>query len=394
MESAAKVSETKLQTIIRTLSKCAKDYGVIIAIAIYLIVLSTQLSTDTNELYSKKYLYALSIVIPVIIGFGYLMYISDIKLDPKEIGKLIAAVVVFVGAIYLFNEFKVSDSILTSLSFMSNIIILSIVIFAAIVFAKVFKDIAYSIDGPTGIIIRLLFFIPCAISDFFDYLMGQMSKSPFVVYALLLIEALLIILYFYLPKIIQMYSQKGGYKLLDKPELLKYEKRIISYSELMKAENIVTNSIAKIKNEYAFSMWFYVVKMPKNQSPYNTDATIFEFVNQHPKILYNGNENLCKIQFSPTLADKVSFKITTQKWVHCVVNYSVNSVDVFINGELVKTASRTNNDVTEISDYIVTGQESGLQGGICNIMHYNQSLLKMEVDALYENNKESDPPTN
>jgi hypothetical protein len=139
-------------------------------------------------------------------------------------------------------------------------------------------------------------------------------------------------------------------------------------------------------------MWFYIVRLPQNQAPYNTDATIFEFVNQHPKITYNGKDNLCKVQFSPVPADNRTFKITMQKWVHCVVSYSVNNVDIFINGELVATAPRTINDQTAISDYVVVGQDAGLHGGICNVIHYNRSLLKLEIDQLYSINKDVDPP--
>ena len=375
-----------------TTFKILKDYGIIIAVAIYLIVLSSFITKDMNELYSKKYLYTISILFPVLIGFGYLTYSYGVISDPKELGRFAAITILLFLAIYFYNYLKISDTVATSLSFMSNIVMASIVIFAVIILAKVFKDIAYSVEGMPGIVMRLLFFIPCLLADFFDFLMGQMAASPFVVYVLIVMEILLILAYFYLPEIMKAYAIKDGHTIINKPELIKNEKRLISYSELMAAEKIPTSSEAKIKNEYAFSMWFYIVRLPENQVPYNTDATIFEFVNQHPKISYNGKTNLCKVQFSPAPADNRTFKIAMQKWVHCVVSYSVNNVDIFINGELMATAPRTTNDQTEISDYIVVGQDSGLRGGICNVVHYNRSLLKIEIDQMYSINKESDPP--
>ena len=378
---------------IETVFKLLKDYGVIIAIAIYLIVLSTFITKDMNELYSKKYLYTMSILIPVLIGFGYLIYSYSVISDRKELGRFAAITVLLFLVIYMYNYFKVSDTIISSASFMSNIIVISIVIFAIIIFAKVFKDIAYSIEGMPGIIMRVLFFIPCMLADFFDFLMGQITASPFVVYVLIAIEILLILAYYYMPKLVQLYAEKEGYKILDKPEFLKNEKRLISYSELMAAEKISITSEPKIKNEYAFSMWFYLVRLPQNHSPYNKDANIFEFVNQHPKITYNGKDNLCKVQISPVPADNRTFKIAMQKWTHCVVSYSVNNVDIFVDGELIATAPRTINDQTEISDYVVVGQDAGMHGGICNIVHYNRSLLKMEIDQLYSINKDADPPT-
>jgi hypothetical protein len=334
----------------------------------------------------------MSILIPVFIGIGYLIYSYGVITEKKELIRIAVVTILLIFAIYLYNYIKISKSLLMSASFISNIIIASFLIFALIIFAKVFKDIAYSIEGMPGIILRLIFFIPCMISDLFDFLIGQMVTSPFVVYALIGIEVLLILAYFYFPQLMQMYAQKDGHTIINKPELLKNEKRLISYSELMAAAKIPITSVAKIKNEFAFSMWFYIVRLPQSHSPYNSDATIFEFVNQHPKITYNGKTNFCKVQFSPAPADNRTFKITMQKWVHCVVSYSVNNVDIFINGELVATAPRTKNDTTEISDYIVVGQDAGLHGGICNIVHYNRSLLKMEIDQMYSINKESDPP--
>ena len=381
-----------MPTKIDTIFKILKDYGVIIAVAIYLIVLSTFITKDMNELYSKNYFYTMSILFPVLIGFGYLIYAHGVISDQKDLGRFAAITVLLFLLIYLYNYFKISETAMTSLSFMSNIVMASIVIFAIIILAKVFKDIAYSIEGMPGIIMRLLFFIPCLFADLFDFLMGQMAASPFVVYALIAIEIVLILAYFYLPKLMKAYAIKDGHTIINKPEFIKREKRLISYSELMAAEKVPTSSVAKIKNEYAFSMWLYIVRLPENQAPYNTDATIFEFVNQHPKISYNGKDNLCKVQFSPVPDDNKTFKITMQKWVHCVVSYSVNNVDIFINGELMATAPRTMNDKTEISDYIVVGQDTGLRGGICNVVHYNRSLLRMEIDQMYSINKDVDPP--
>ena len=384
---------TKIELVMKFIIKTLTDYGVVIVIAIYLIIFSTFITKDMNELYSKKYFYTMSVLVPILMGFAYLLYANGVDFaNNKEIAKYVGITLLLFGCIYLYNQFKISQTILTSMSFMTNIIMASIVIFAVIIFAKVFKDIAYSIEGVPGIIARLLFFIPCLLADLFDFLIGQMKSSPFVVYVLIGIEILLILAYFYLPKLLQMYAQKDGHTIINKPEFLKNEKRVISYSELMSAQKLPTSSIEKIKNEYAFSMWFYIVRMPQNHSPYNADATVFEFVNQHPRITYNGKDNLCKVQFSPATNDNRTFKIPMQKWVNCVVSYSMNNVDIFINGKLTATAPRTITDVTEISDYIVVGQEAGLHGGICNVVYFNRSLLKMEVDQIYSINKDADPP--
>ena len=155
---------------------------------------------------------------------------------------------------------------------------------------------------------------------------------------------------------------------------------------------------------YTISMWFYVVGMPTSQYPYNQNANIFSLTNAnanadttkgHPQIMYNGANDMCVVNYDnkPPSAP-VEFKIPLQKWVHFVMAYDSNNIDIFINGKLIKSIPRGRTVELNADDIITVGQDNGLQGGICNIMYYTRPLTKTDMTSLYELNKDVDPPIN
>ena len=179
-------------------------------------------------------------------------------------------------------------------------------------------------------------------------------------------------------------------------------------------------------------MWFYINSMPTSQYPYNTDAIIFALAdapvvttattaptsaapatttptattaavskkdtpNGHPQIMYNGAKNKCVVIYDNKYDNNIpsppaELKIPLQKWVHFAMVYDSRHIDMFVNGKLEKTVPRLWNVRISDTDTITVGQENGLQGKICNVMHYGRPLMKKEIVSLYELNKDSDPP--
>jgi hypothetical protein len=321
--------------------------------------------------------------------------------NPTTIIAKIVGFLLFVAFFFWSVDSKNSSTILTDdVMVFLNIIMVTFVIIALMVVFRVFKSVINSIEGWGGIIGRLLFFIPCAISDFFFYLMGQFTKSPFVVYVLIAIEIALILLYIYLPKLFKTFVQSAATELYRDPLLLKNEQKLGNYNKMIN-EKIVT--VTPLDQKFSLSMWFYVVGMPTNKHPYNGEATIFKLANNvpdttgkfnyHPHIVYDGSKNLCKVYCSKV--DTTEFKITLQKWVHFVITYSSDVIDIFINGELIKSVPRTKDSVIfDPADNAVVGQTNGLYGGICNIQYFGRAITKREITMNYELNKGLDPPTN
>ena len=94
-------------------------------------------------------------------------------------------------------------------------------------------------------------------------------------------------------------------------------------------------------------------------------------------------------------ADTTEFKITLQKWVHFVITYDSETVDIFVNGELVKSMPRVAESVIfKPTDNAVVGQKDGLFGGVCNIQYFGRGITKREVLFNYNLNKGFYQPTN
>jgi hypothetical protein len=175
---------------------------------------------SSENMFSRHYFNMIITWIPIAVIVIYLFNINpslfDDKADPKQKtfsamkigGGIIAIILIMFGTWYLNAPHKSSSGetidpiinadVANQLMFIFNIIGGAIALFGLVIFGRVLKDVAYSVEGWLGIALRIIFFIPCMLSDLFNYIVGEFSKSPFVVYVLLAIEGLLILLYLYL----------------------------------------------------------------------------------------------------------------------------------------------------------------------------------------------------
>ena len=79
-----------------------------------------------------------------------------------------------------------------------------------------------------------------------------------------------------------------------------------------------------------------------------------------------------------------------QKWNHFVINYSGRYLDVFLNGELVKSNIKV---VPHMNlDSLVTGTEGGIYGGLCNVVYYKKPLTITKIYYIYSGLKDKTPP--
>ena len=73
-----------------------------------------------------------------------------------------------------------------------------------------------------------------------------------------------------------------------------------------------------------------------------------------------------------------------------IINYSGGILDIFINGELVKS------DIGVVPYYtldnLTTGKDGGVNGGICNVVYFKRPLTALNVYILYNMIKNKQPP--
>jgi hypothetical protein len=96
--------------------------------------------------------------------------------------------------------------------------------------------------------------------------------------------------------------------------------------------------------------------------------------------------------------DRIIFKKTDvllQKWNNIVLNYSSGTLDVFFNGELVKSAINVVNYNTPnktINDILSVGTENGISGSVSNLTYYKTPIDLLTINKLYELFKDHNPP--
>lgn len=363
---------------------------------IYLIIIAYFASIQSSIVYSKSYLYGVIVLAPILIVASYLYKDTDSKglsfTVLQQNWRTILGIVVFVGAIIGLSSFIDAQS--DMVQNLSHILFVAIAIVAALVVAKAFKIMAYSMEGVPGIIARILVFIPCMISDAFTYIVGQFATSPTSVYALLLLEAALIAAYVFLPRIIQSANKADSHQIVNKPVILNQATTMKTISPWYSK----SGDEYKTNQSNTVSMWVYLVNMPDSQAPYHKETDIFKLGDDNKRLTYLGGKvNKCRLHYmngdENAKTQYVEFAVPVQKWVHLAIVSKFNSVDVFVNGELAKTASLGPNTVKfSATDNIVVGTENGVHGGICNLVYYPRWLPKMEITRLYERYKDMETP--
>lgn len=368
------------------------------------------INTQSNtELY-----YLILIIVPTIFVFMYIVQltIGDNLFHPLVIfsmvvavGLLILFVLIYAGlSKYIFNQYLLY-------LLMAGIFIVGL----SIVF-NIFSGNLKRTSGWGGFLINLVFYIPCLVSDFFNYLLNDMKSTQSSVFALFIFEILLILAYiFVLPRAKSLLTG-NGIPLLTNPVFLS-EKTDIGKDFILKLENkarppdvVSPLGLEKTRLEdspysdnYSISMWVYLNPMPLSRLSYSNETTIFNYSdisgNGHPKLTYiNDSEGIDRYNLYFSSIAMYSVQLPHQKWNNFVFNYNNNSVDVFINGNLERTYIFSENEFPKYisRDTIYVGPETtdtkGLYGSICNIMYYPKPITKSAIVTNYNLLSIHNPP--
>ena len=330
---------------------------------------------------------------------------------------------------------RTTNAVLITLNVLNVITILSII------YIYFIRNIEWN-ETPNSIfslLKNIVFYIPCIFIDLVDRFTGEYKRTSRNALVLLLIEAIIITLYFLFPILVGMTKDEIGNRLLDGPVYLNNEYTLGSYEELAKKHKKQTiietsrggnnvskrgeesfdidissslfgnqkinvdygphkwpsnNMPAKYDYNYALSCWIYINPQPPSTNHnYSNYARLLDYGGK-PTINYKGKTNTLQITMQTNKnVNEVVYEesgFLLQKWNHILINYDGGTLDVFINNDLV---SSTPSVIPYMrNDLIYSGIDNGIHGGISNVVYFDEILDKNEISILYETAKLKNPP--
>jgi hypothetical protein len=317
-------------------------------------------------------------------------------------GFIISGLVIF-WLVYNIQNLSSDSSII---SFILNLLLVIVVL------GLIYKTINVNLpvgnskkNGFFNIIINLIFYIPCIFSDAFDsigkFATGEINSTTAGSLIMLVVAILLIVAYFGLPKLFNKFSLQGGKQLVNKPVYTNSQYSLGTYEEL--------NGSSDFDYQYAISFWVFLDAVgPNTNGSYENYTSLLNFGNK-PNVLYNGKINTLMITMQQKNLEKstnnkfiefddngnrILYKsndILLQKWNNIIINYNGGVLDIFLNGELVKSDPGVVPYYT--LDSLTIGENDGLKGGICNVIYFNKPLTGSKISNLYNLVKFKSPPT-
>jgi len=341
--------------------------------------------------------------------------------NPMTVLAIIAMIMVVYYAIYFYYYYysKSEDVFLTTNYFLDVFLLGLIIVLGLTLLYVKYKDSINLKTGHHGIILQILFFIPCLITDFIEWLRGEAKITPSSVYIILIVEILLIIMFFNISTITKWLSNNDPINhIMPEPVFLIEETKVMMAEKFNAViQDGSGNKIAK--STFHLGFWVY---LNDNMNSYKLQLPVLRYgggtlldskqinkenpygkYNSHPAIVFlpkkqennvfggdldNVNIGHLGIYFS-NVEKPVVIDFPLQRWNYVALNSTFNMVDVFLNGEIVYTKNMDGiNDPYPIyngSDYITIGGDN-LQGSIKDIMYCDYTLSSTAIVSIYNMN--------
>lgn len=392
-------------------------YGSILFI-LFLIIITTIISINKDTFFANKeksasviiILLAICILWSVMLGVNLFSdtpnNIADAnKMDLFKNSLLILFGLVISGLLIFWITYNIEN-----LSGNSSIVrfILNLLI-VAILLGLIYKTI--NVKLPAGntkknsffnLLSTSILYIPCLISGGFDWLgkaaVGEYNATNAGSFMMLGVTILLIVIYFTTPSLFNLVSTQGGKQLVNKPVYTDTEYSLGTYQDL--------NGSDKFDYQYAISSWVFIDSIGPNTS--SGFKSLLNFGNK-PNVLYNAKTHTLMItmqqkDFKNVTNNKlidfdnegnriiyVNKNFLLQKWNNIIINYNGGTLDIFLNGELVKSSIEVVPYYT--LDNLTIGENDGINGGICNVVYFRRALTSQNIYYIYNTLKDKDTPT-
>jgi hypothetical protein len=300
------------------------------------------------------------------------------------------------------------------------------------------------------LVLNTILYIPCLVVNVFDYLTGQYKQTKQTEMMLLLLglglfASFFIIKFYVYPFASTKYYGQGGKSWVNEPIPTDKKTSVATYQDLNEnapvnanvgiSDSDLQNSSEKYNYQYAISFWFYLDSFSPSTSAANHNTSNIVCYGENPCVKYDGLTNTLLItvkndgdsrialrkQRRPSgkegftmsdiknkiedvksmtvsndldnMGNRIIYKhsnVLLQKWNNVIINYKGGTLDVFYNGELVKSAIEV---VPYMKfDMLTVGSTGGISGNVANLVYFDTPIDYLQVHTLYNSLKGSSPP--
>lgn len=381
-----------------------KNFIKTLILTISIVVVSLVLyysSYDSFALTTSTYLYIFTAIVPLLFIFLFAMKNGSI-LSSAFNRIMILSLFLFI-VLYFFITIiikNLSNNMLISLSYVSYIIPIFLLIICLAIFQKFLINNIMSMGGVPKFIISFIFFVPCLLNDFIIGLKNDFITAPILAYILIVIEIVILTLYFIIKKLLainissnELVLYKGKFFLDTQKELSLANQEKLRKVELNDYENDLLLSIATKTKQLTYSISFWIQVNSSTVNDLEFPILLYgDKVNPKPMIYYSNNHingSCLNIDCSGINENRKSTNllvaIESQRWNHIVFNYDSSIADIFLNGILHKSINLSQNaPIHNFSDSISIGSNTQiLNGVIAQVSYYYEKLSAYQILAKY-----------
>ena len=379
------------------------EVGLLMGLLIYVITIIVIYTTNPYELITEKNGGA-SIFLSLLGGFliimAFLFYqkkkntfenvenAGALSYFGKVFTSMFSIILIIAIVYFLFNMASYYTDFSTYFLFGLNILIVVCLLTIAVKYFGIHGGEPGETKPSWGkLLLKIITYVPCLLLDLTDYIKYQYQLTTKPIVILLLVELVLIGLYFVYPWLMEQILTHNSQQLLKYPVNLNVETNLVTFSDV----NFVDD---KFQYQYAISSWIYIDSFPpETNSSYDNYTSLLNIGNK-PNILFNVAKNNLRIKMETEgKNEKIVYETTEfnmQRWNHIIVNYDGATLDIFINNKLV---SSTPGIIPYNDDTMMTsGTTSGIYGGICNVTYYRNAISRGKINWAYNSVKKLNPP--
>lgn len=362
---------------------------------------------SSAKILKNQGLYYASIALFIIIAFIYFF-----KFVSSEYKRIVALGTGIVSALVAIYYILIQAGIYES-EYTETIGYFFLTVIPFVLLYRSVKRHLINLEGWTGFALNFIIFIPCLIDDFMEYLKGEFARTSNITYGLLGIQTLLIATFIGLPYLLSSPLKGQSFPIMNEANF--FDKRngigkkqidftifkdVYGYDndDAITIDNSKYNDYTVGKHKFTLSMWIYLNQQDSIISS-SRDLDLFSYgSDSHPSVKYSGVENgKNKLNLKLSGNDELNafeVNIESQKWNNIVFNYNGNIVDIFINGDLVKSHNIIGNLEINQYDMLTYGSNDEVDGAICNIKYYKNPLSKYQIVNIFNLLKRDNPPIN